>query len=1531
MASQIKIDLSVQDTSGSLKKRTSETQALNKELAHAQKLAGATKPASQAVKSSFGGIQGEGTAYGQARGSMGATGASARDFANQAQGLGGLVRLYATWAANVFAVSAAFSALSNAANVTNMIQGMNQLGISSGIALGSMAQRFVEASDGAISLKDAVSATVKAVSSGLSQAQFEQLGKVANNASKALGIDMADAVSRLTRGITKLEPELLDELGIFTKVGTATEEYAKRIGKAAGSLTDFERRQAFANAVLAEGTQKFGNIKIDANPYDQLAASLTNLSNKVLGFVNTALGPLIGLLSSSPTALLEVVGGLGSLLLKQAIPAIGQYKNALAASADESEKKWQQKSDAIKKIEKDQFQYMINMSEAEADSKLASFEKAEQRLKRSKSKSQSGVFDERSQSILQGTTLSKEDRDYLKGKQAEAAAAGNRQLASAYKEARIALDKWIISEKEHEKILQQISVQTNKNIDSANKFSAAGFARDELNRAKVSKSRSALISQAAEDASTDTIVQSWQKLNKGIKEEKLTGASGALTKIGGAAAIATTVISRAASVLMGFFGTIGIVVGVLSTLYSFVSTNGKEAEALASAIDQADEAARTATGTFEKFNNTLSSESLMAKANATVGLVDAMDKLVDKFLEFDKASGFIDSAWEKLKGIVGLSKQDDVAKGLSTNIMKVLENLDDPGLKKDFETRLKSLLSIDEVNFDKLDDALEKIDPKKLKQLTKDTEELKVKNQATAAAISQVGEGFKNVTTAFTALENTLKPNDPISTFASAIAKQSILMAQAFENPKIAATTFQDVLKDTSKLNAFPPDAAAQILAAANNYNSLSVSIQDSKDKIAALQAELDKGAGSYTGLFTSRRDALKLKVEADQKSIIDLSSVMQKAASTGLDYAFKISLAKLNSATAQAGIDQQKGLLAALPKSEATIKAQMTLENKSIDIRKQEIQAIYSLTQEMKITRTSSKVTSLQEKIAELPESKASELPALQKELSLAQAEENIYRNKIARKDVPEELRGAYFEQSQLTAGMRSQLNVLNINKVSNEQKAALDIKLAQFEKDNKLDAEYVKNKQALRDKELSKTTLTIEERAKAEADFLEQTKEQRLRQATIAERQAISSAQGVIDVVTKPAMYGISGKAAEAGQEALKSAEIDLPGYEKALVVAKERFDLEQGTTKAVAESNLLVATTSRDYERISQILSNNAAASTLDYDIRKQGLDIDQQSLDTKLSLGTITQQQYETQTNSNKLKEIELDTAQQLNLALSEYITKTIAFNKELASGNITAQRIAEIEADRTSALKFYTDSTEKIKTQSVALTDQVNVLGKLTVKQKAYEDIFKSSFDNMADAIVQFAQTGKISFGDLINTMIADIARFELRQQTTSIWMALRPAIMSMIPGSSTAPEQLGGPGGPSIYEAKGGAYDYGIRQFAKGGAFTNQIVDSPTLFKFAKGTGMMGEAGPEAIMPLKRDGQGNLGIRGGSGGSNVEVVVNNYGTEKAETRETVDSRGNRKIEVTIGDMTAGEISRSGSASQKAVGGTFGLKPQLIRR
>lgn len=87
----------------------------------------------------------------------------------------------------------------------------------------------------------------------------------------------------------------------------------------------------------------------------------------------------------------------------------------------------------------------------------------------------------------------------------------------------------------------------------------------------------------------------------------------------------------------------------------------------------------------------------------------------------------------------------------------------------------------------------------------------------------------------------------------------------------------------------------------------------------------------------------------------------------------------------------------------------------------------------------------------------------------------------------------------------------------------------------------------------------------------------------------------------------------------------------------------------------------------------------------------------------------------------------------------------------------------------------------------------------------------------------------------------------------------------------------------SMFSAKGNAFGSGgVKMFAKGG-----VVGSPTLFGYNGGkTGMMGEAGPEAIMPLKRNSQGELGVKV-SGGSSGSVVVNNHWHIAANGDESV--------------------------------------------
>lgn len=248
----------------------------------------------------------------------------------------GLVGAYATLATNAFAVSAAFNILRNAAQSAQVMQGLEVQGARLGITLTNTAKSIQEISRGSLSMADSMQAAAQASAAGFSTQNITDLTKAAQNASIALGRNMPDALDRMIKGTTKLEPELLDELGVMVKLTEANNKYAIANDKSATALTGLEKRQAFLNAVLEESNAKFGGLsdEVAANPYDKLAATFDNLIKSVVGFVDSSLGlrTVVGFLADNTRALVAVLVLFASTISRQLIPSLYQASEAAARS-----------------------------------------------------------------------------------------------------------------------------------------------------------------------------------------------------------------------------------------------------------------------------------------------------------------------------------------------------------------------------------------------------------------------------------------------------------------------------------------------------------------------------------------------------------------------------------------------------------------------------------------------------------------------------------------------------------------------------------------------------------------------------------------------------------------------------------------------------------------------------------------------------------------------------------------------------------------------------------------------------------------------------------------------------------------------------------------------------------------------------------------------------------------------------------------------------------------------------------------------
>lgn len=274
-----------------------------------------------------------------------------------------------------------------------------------------------------------------------------------------------------------------------------------------------------------------------------------------------------------------------------------------------------------------------------------------------------------------------------------------------------------------------------------------------------------------------------------------------------------------------------------------------------------------------------------------------------------------------------------------------------------------------------------------------------------------------------------------------------------------------------------------------------------------------------------------------------------------------------------------------------------------------------------------------------------------------------------------------------------------------------------------------------------------------------------------------------------------------------------------------------------------------------------------------------------------------------------------------------------YEKILVSAN---KRIATLKAEQAALgltegaatkLKYETELLNDAMQKGIVLTeaqkaqlgDLAQEMATIELQTKATKEAFdfaKSASSGFLDDMKQGLKEGQTlweAFGNSVTNVLNKILDRMVNSGLDMLFDGLK--------GSS------GGGGGflssvASVFGFGSSSSSTAPKPFAKGDAFTNGVYSSPTMFKFANGGsfGVMGEAGPEAVMPLHRGSDGSLGVRmqgGSSDGGNVvvNVINNSKASARVQERQTGDGV---ELDVLVDEMMANNIGEQGTLSNRAL-------------
>lgn len=303
-----------------------------------------------------------------------------------------------------------------------------------------------------------------------------------------------------------------------------------------------------------------------------------------------------------------------------------------------------------------------------------------------------------------------------------------------------------------------------------------------------------------------------------------------------------------------------------------------------------------------------------------------------------------------------------------------------------------------------------------------------------------------------------------------------------------------------------------------------------------------------------------------------------------------------------------------------------------------------------------------------------------------------------------------------------------------------------------------------------------------------------------------------------------------------------------------------------------------------------------------------------LNSEFRSGAITVEQYNEKLQAVDIKQAQIkfrdghEDLSKLNDAFRAFNAYNL--NQQLKNGVITftefneavrAQKLDKLKEDLESGKISLQDFNHELASTAnsfstsgafrTGLQDYVTAIG-TTTQQVA--GLITNTFKSLEDQLVNFVKRGQFNFAQFTQGILDDLLRIIIRM---SIIQPLATGLLGAFTPTATAGPTPGAGitanGAQPTINAHGNVYGPGgLHAFATGG-----VVSKPTLFGFSGGTGLMGEKGAEAILPLSRGSGGDLGVKASVTPVNINII-NNNGSEVSQT-ETTGPSGDRQIDIMI--------------------------------